>query len=122
MGYDVITWDYTNDLIIPVFRIWIVNRKNYSKYAYTGFGCHISPEIALGIIKNVSELIKKKVGGGVYYIDLTKPGMDVKVVRIIITGDFQTMNFPLISEVILDFKYYFRGDQYQDIFSNAQEE
>jgi hypothetical protein len=47
MGYDVITRDYTNDVTIPVFRTWIVNRNNFSTYAYTGFGCHVSPEIAI---------------------------------------------------------------------------
>lgn len=166
MGYDIITRDYTNDLKIPVFRTWIVNRNNYSRYAYNGFGCHISSEIALErsiteavqiedwsdtggdidsdmitlpvlskslvnlynqhflvnkdilgmtdqittikepifelnntyeVIKNVSNLIRDKVGGDVYYVELTKPYMGVKIARVIITGDFQKMNVPLLS-------------------------
>lgn len=166
MGYDIITRDYTTDLKIPVYRTWIVNRNDYSRYAYNGFGCHISPEIALErsiteavqiedwsdtggdidsdmitlpvlskslvnlynqhhlvnkdilgktdkvttigepifalnssyeVIKNVANLVKDKVGGDVYYVDLTKPGMNVKVARTVITGDMQKMNIPLIS-------------------------
>ncbi|MBB4827134.1 thiazole/oxazole-forming peptide maturase SagD family component [Sporosarcina luteola] len=166
MGYDIITRDYTNDLNIPVFRTWIVDRNDYSRYAYTGFGCHISPEIALersiteavqiddwsssggvidsemitlpvlsnslvnlynqhhlvnkdifgetdkitkigkpifemdssyDVIKNVAKLIKEKIGGDVYFVDLTKPDMNVKVVRTIVTGDIQQMNIPLLS-------------------------
>ncbi|MCL2188213.1 MAG: YcaO-like family protein [Defluviitaleaceae bacterium] len=166
MGYDVITRDYTNDIGVPVFRTWMVDRKNYSKYAYNGTGCHISPEIALersiteaiqsndssdyggnaepdvmtqeamlksqvnlynqhflinkdvlgktdktttigepilgmdssyNIIKKVADQVKEKVGGDVYYVDMTKPGMNVKVVKVIITGDIQTINVPMIS-------------------------
>lgn len=166
LGYDIMTRDYTNDLGVPVFRTWIVNRDDYSRYAYSGLGCHVSPEIALersiteavqvddwshydgpidsGMISHsvlmnsliniynqhflvnkdilgktnkktkieapifemnssyegiqkLTELLKEKTGGDVYYIDLTKPGMDVKVVRTIITGDFQQMNIPLLS-------------------------
>ncbi|RRD40892.1 hypothetical protein EII29_00110 [Leptotrichia sp. OH3620_COT-345] len=166
MGYDIITRDYTNDLEIPVFRTWIINKNDYSRYAYNGFGCHISPEIALErsiteavqvddwsdsggdidsdmitlsvlseslvnlynqhflvnkdilgktnkttiigkpifklnssyqVIKNVTKLLKDKLGGDVYYVELTKPGMNIKVARTIITGDIQKMNIPLIS-------------------------
>lgn len=165
LGYDVITRDYTNNLGIPIFRTWLVNKNNYSQYAYYGLGCHISPELALersiteavqtndrtdyggdigsdsltqailkeslvnlynqhhlvnkdilgrtdksttigkpifdmdssgGIIKKLSEHIKKKINGDVYYVDLTKPGMNIKVVRTIITGEIQHMNEPLI--------------------------
>jgi len=166
MGYDIITRDYTNDLKIPVYRTWIVNRDNYSNYAHTGFGCHISPEIALersiseavqtndisdhggtiesdmmttsalsesmvslynqhylvqkdilgktskktkigeplfemsstlDIVRKVSALVTKKIGGDILYVDLTKPGMNVKVVKTIATGDIQHLGFPLIS-------------------------
>lgn len=166
MGYDIITRDYTTDLKIPVYRTWIVNKNDYSRYAYNGFGCHILPEIALersiteavqiedwsdtggdidsdmitlpvlsnslvnlynqhflvnkdilgkihrtttigepifdltssyDLIKNVAKLVKDKVGGDVYYVELTKPDMNVKVVRTIITGDIQNMNIPLLS-------------------------
>lgn len=166
MVYEIITRDYTNDLTIPVFRTWIVDRNNYSRYAYNGFGCHISPEIALErsiteavqvedrsdfgvdidsdmitlpvlstslvnlynqhflvnkdilgetnkitrigeplfelkssyeVIKNVTKLLKEKIGGDAYYVELTKPNMNVKVVRTIITGDIQKMNIPLLS-------------------------
>lgn len=166
MGYEIITRDYTNDLKIPVFRTWIVNRNDYSRYAYNGFGCHVSPEIALErsiteavqvddwsisegelesdmitpqllskslvnlynqhflvnkdifgktdrktiieepifemnssyeVIKNVANLIRDKVGGDVYYVEMTKPGMNVKIARTVITGDFQKMNVPLLS-------------------------
>ena len=166
MGYDVITRDYTNDIEIPVFRTWIVDRNNYTKYAYNGTGCHVSPEIALErsiteaiqsndssdyggnigsdlinqdvllkskvnlynqhflinkdvlgetdkttiisepsfeiessykLIKKVAKQVKEKVGGDVYYVDITKPGMDVKVAKVIITGDIQQMNIPMIS-------------------------
>lgn len=47
LGYEIITRDYTNDTKIPVFRTWIVNKNDFSQYAYNGLGCHISPEIAL---------------------------------------------------------------------------
>jgi hypothetical protein len=50
------------------------------------------------VIKNVCELIKEKVGGDVYYIDLTRQEMDVKLVKVVaLGGDFQAMNFPIIS-------------------------
>lgn len=166
MGYDIITRDYTNDIGVPVFRTWMVDRSNYSKYAYNGTGCHISPEIALErsiteaiqsndssdyggnadpdvitqeallkskvnlynqhflinkdvlgktdktttigepilgmdssykIIKKVAKQVKEKVGGDVYYVDITKPGMNVKVVKVVITGDIQLINVPMIS-------------------------
>ncbi|MCL1936281.1 MAG: YcaO-like family protein [Defluviitaleaceae bacterium] len=164
MGYDIITRDYTNDLSIPVFRTYIVNRNNYSQYAYNGFGCHILPEIALersitealqfcdsifggkenslvnknvlakslsnlynqhflvnkdilgncdkvtsitkpifefnssyDVIKKVTDLVKKKIDGDVFYVELTKPNMNIKVVRVIITGDIQRLNYPLLS-------------------------
>lgn len=48
-------------------------------------------------IKKLSKLISEKVNGDVLYVDMTKHGMDVKIVRTIITGDFQQMNIPLIS-------------------------
>lgn len=48
-------------------------------------------------MRQVANLIKKKVGGDVYYVDLTKTGMNVKIARTVITGDFQRMNIPLIS-------------------------
>lgn len=164
MGYDIITRDYTNDLTIPVFRTYITNRENFSQYSYNGFGCHISPEIALersvteaaqfcdslfggsksslvtrsvlstslvnlynqhfvvnkdvlgktdkktvigkpafefnssyDLIQKITSLIKDKIGGDVYYVELTKPGMNVKVVRTIVTGEIQRMNHPIIS-------------------------
>lgn len=196
MGYDIITRDYTNDLGIPVFRTWIVDRDNYSKYAYTGFGCHVSPEIAIersiteavqtneridgggdleadlitqnvltesmvslynqhflvnkdilgktdkirtigepivemsssyDVINKVVGLIKEKVGGDVYYVDLTKPGMDIKVVRVIITGDFQTMNFPIISASKRMFEFGIRcgysdkKSTYEELFMGAHQ-
>lgn len=49
------------------------------------------------VINNVAKLVKDKVGGDVYYVELTKPGMNVKVIRTVITGDMQKMNIPLIS-------------------------
>lgn len=167
MGYDIITRDYTTDLGISVYRTWIINKNDYSRYAYNGLGCHTLPELALersiteavqvddwsdtgGKIESdmiteevlnkslvnlynqhflvnkdvfgktdkkvpirkplfnniessydammqVASLIKKKVGGDVYYVDLTKPGMNVKIARTVITGDFQRMNIPLVS-------------------------
>jgi len=166
MGYDIITRDYTTDLGIPVYRTWIVNKNDYSRYAYNGLGCHVLPELALersiteavqvedwsdtggdidsnmiteevlnkslvnlynqhflvnkdvfgktekqvpirkslfnikssyDTMRQVANLIKKKVGGDVYYVDLTKTGMNVKIARTVITGDFQRMNIPLIS-------------------------
>lgn len=174
MGYDLIIRDYTTDIGIPVFRTWIVNRNNYSQYAYSGFGCHVCPVIALErsvseaiqvndahfyagemdldvftndfliknpfslynqhhlttkdilgktdkittigspifdikssyeILKNVSALIKNKVGGDVYYVDMTKPNSNIKVVRVIATGDIQQMHDPLImlSERMFEF-------------------
>lgn len=166
MGYDIITRDYTTDIGIPVYRTWIINRNDYSRYAYNGLGCHISSELAFersiteavqvedrsdtgsdiesdmitdvvldkslvnlynqhflvnkdvfgktskmvslrkplfdmessyDVLIKVANLIKKKVGGDVYYVELTKPGMAVKIARTVITGDFQKMNIPLIS-------------------------
>lgn len=166
MGYDVITRDYTTDLEIPVYRTWIVNKNDYSRYAYNGLGCHVLPELALersiteavqvedwsdtgieiapdmltetilnkslitlynqhflvskdvfgevekavpireplfeetssyDILMKIAKKVKEKTGGDVYYINLTKPGMDVKIVRTVITGDFQKMNIPLIA-------------------------
>lgn len=163
-GFEIITRDYTNDLTIPVYRTYITNRKNFSQYSYNGFGCHISPEIALErsvteavqfcdglfggsenglitkdvlstslvnlynqhylvnkdiigntnnktlinaplfdydssyeLIQKITNLIKDKIDGDVYYVELTKPGMNVRVVRTIVTGEIQRMNHPIIS-------------------------
>lgn len=52
---------------------------------------------SLELIEKISNLIKEKIGGDVYYVELTKPGMDVKVVRVIVTGDIQRLNHPIIS-------------------------
>lgn len=49
------------------------------------------------LIQKITSLIKDKIGGDVYYVELTKPGMNVKVVRTIVTGDIQRMNHPIIS-------------------------
>ncbi|APZ48781.1 hypothetical protein BW721_03320 [Jeotgalibaca sp. PTS2502] len=49
------------------------------------------------LIQKITRLIKEKIGGDVYYVELTKPGMNVKVVRTIVTGDIQRMNHPIIS-------------------------
>ncbi|MCL1934768.1 MAG: YcaO-like family protein [Defluviitaleaceae bacterium] len=166
MGYTILTRDYTNDLGIPTFRTWIVNKKDYSRYAYMGFGCHVYPELALErsiteavqvedneefggnfdsdminlqvlnsslvnlynqhflvnkdilgktdkitkivefnkkfnssyeIIKYVSKIINEKIGGSIYFVDLSKPYMKTKVVRTVVTGDIQRMNIPLIA-------------------------
>lgn len=166
LGYDIITRDYTNDIGIPVYRTWIVDKLNYSKYAYMGFGCHISPELAiersiteavqiddwsetggevdadmidLSVLSNsliniynqhylvnkdifgkterttrieetnmqffsvtdaiikITDILKEKIGADIYYVDLSKDNLQTKVIRVIITGDFQLMNIPLIS-------------------------
>lgn len=166
-GYDIITRDYTNDIGIPVYRTWIVNPNDYSRYAYTGLGCHVIPEIALErsiteavqvddwsttgginfdagmmnlevlsesliniynqhflvnkdilgttdrrtsildsvieadstlqVLLDTAKKVSEAVNGHVYYVDLTKPGLETKVVRTIVTGDFQNMNIPLLS-------------------------
>lgn len=191
MGYDIITRDYTSDLGIPVYRTWIINKNDYSRYAYNGLGCHISPELALErsiteavqvddwsdtggeidssmitlevlnnsmtniynqhylvnkdifakckkmvpirediitaessyeAIKKIVEIINRKTKGNVYYVDLTKPGMDIKIIRTIITGDFQQMNIPLISVSKRMFKfgincgYDDKETRYEDLF------
>ena len=174
MGYDIVTRDYTSDLGIPVYRTWIVNKNDYSRYAYNGLGCHVSPELALersiteavqvddwsdtGVeldssmitlevlnssmtniynqhylvnkdifadrektvpireevlytessydaAKRIVELINPKTNGDVYYVDVTKPGMNIKIIRTIITGDFQRMNIPLLSVSNRMFKF-----------------
>lgn len=166
LGYDILTRDYTNDIGIPVYRTWIVDKNNYSKYAYMGLGCHISPEIALersiteavqiddwsetggevdsdmidlsvlsnsliniynqhylvnkdvfgeskykseikndsesmtstfSAIKKIVSLIKEKTGADVYFVDLSVSDINTKVVRVIVPGNFQIMNIPLIS-------------------------
>jgi len=191
MGYEVITRDYTNDIGIPVYRTWIVEPNNYSKYGYTGTGCHVLPEIALersiteaiqtndtadfggnaepslftqevllnstvnlynqhflvnkdvlgttdrvskfsksnfeykssyDLIKKVANQVKEKVGGDVYYIDLTKPGTDIKVARVIITGDIQYLNTPMLSvsertfDFGLKFGYSHKKPRYEELF------
>ena len=55
-GYEIVTRDYTNDIGIPVFRTWIVNSKNYNKYATNGFGASLDPEIALE--RSVTEAVQ----------------------------------------------------------------
>lgn len=50
------------------------------------------------IIKKISESIKEKVVGDVYCVSLTKPGMNVKVARVLLTGDIQKLNYPIISD------------------------
>lgn len=49
------------------------------------------------LIQKITTLIKDKIGGDVYFVELTKPDMDVKVVRTIVTGEIQRMNHPIIS-------------------------
>lgn len=196
MGYDIITRDYTNDLKIPVFRTWIVNRKDYSNYAYMGFGCHISPEIALErsiteatqtnnitdfsgyidssminqkalskslvnlynqhflinkdifgktdkvtkigepifelnsaheIIEKVSKWVKEKVEGDVFYVSLTKPDMNIEVVRVLITGDIQRANYPILSASKRMFEFGIRcgysdkKSTYEELFMGAHQ-
>lgn len=165
-GFDVICRDYTTDLGIPVFRTWIVNQNNYTHYAFSGFGCSVSPEIALERsiteavqsdnildplnplnnlvsqkelktnlnainnlsyfsrkdlwgktdkvtsisapvveLQNVSQVISDTVsqlqnrmpGCDVLYVDLTKEQIQIPTVRVIVTGDIQRLNFPLLS-------------------------
>ena len=47
LGYNLIIRDYTTDLKIPVIRSWISDPKNYTKYAFNGFGCSVDAELAL---------------------------------------------------------------------------
>lgn len=54
-------------------------------------------ESSLELIQKIAKKIKKEIDGNVYYVELTKPGMDVKVVRVIVTGDIQRLNHPIIS-------------------------
>lgn len=49
------------------------------------------------LIQKLTKLIKEKIGGDVYYVEMSKPGMNVKVVRTIVTGEIQRMNHPIIS-------------------------
>jgi len=49
--------------------------------------------------------VKEKVKGDVYYVDLSRPGMNTKVVRVLVTGDIQYMHAPLtyVSERAFEF-------------------
>lgn len=68
------------------------------------------------------ELINRKTNGDVYYVDVIKPGMNVKIVRTIITGDFQRMNIPLLSVRDRMFKFGIncgfddKETRYEDLF------
>lgn len=167
LGYRVIFRDYTNDLGFPVFRCWIVNPKNYTHYATSGFGSSLSAEIALersfteaiqsadilvnstktyfgrasakhlitsansfyslsyfqekdilgdaktntldiyeqynfstvkGAIRETTKRLSKCIQGcDILFVDLTKTGLDIPVVRVLITGNIQHLNLPIIS-------------------------
>lgn len=163
MGYKVIIRDYTTDIGIPVFRTWIVEPDNYSRFACSGVGCHLSQEIALersvteaiqsyekveevsyasvnqkflhesrvnlynqhflvnkdilsqtdkitlieqpfyekttsyDLIKEVSNRLKEKIGGDVYFLPLKKEGFDAEVVRVVATGNIQHHHYPIIA-------------------------
>lgn len=47
LGRKIVCRNYTNDIGIPVIRAWIVDPKNHSHYAISGFGASLLPEIAL---------------------------------------------------------------------------
>lgn len=74
------------------------------------------------ILMKIAKKVKEKTGGDVYYINLTKPGMDVKIVRTVITGDFQKMNIPLIAvcnrmfEFGINCGYSDKKTRYEDLF------
>ncbi len=46
-GFRIIIRNYTTDISIPVFKTWIVNDKDYSHYATSGFGANLNPDLAL---------------------------------------------------------------------------
>lgn len=71
-GYEIITRDYTNDLEIPVFRTWIVNPENYSKYATNGFGASLDPEIAFE--RSVTEAVQSAGGEDLVDIEIYERG------------------------------------------------
>lgn len=58
-GWNIISRDYTTDIGIPVIRTWLVNQKDYSSYAFNGFGCSLDPEIALE--RSVTEAIQSYI-------------------------------------------------------------
>lgn len=56
MGFNIIMRDYTTDLGIPVVRTWISDERNYTKYAFNGFGCSVDAELA--IERSVTEAVQ----------------------------------------------------------------
>ncbi|WP_300409447.1 YcaO-like family protein [Lagierella sp.] len=55
-GFEVISKNYTSDLGIPVIKSWIYNKKDYLKFAFSGFGASFIPEIALE--RSITEAIQ----------------------------------------------------------------
>lgn len=74
------------------------------------------------VIKRIVELIKSKTGSDVYFVDLSIEKLQTKVVRVIVIGNFQTMNIPLISvcDRLLDFgknlAYSDKKISYEELF------
>ena len=60
LGYKVISRDYSNDINIPVIRTWIINPKNYTDYATSGFGA--SPSAVVALERSITEAVQA-VGG-----------------------------------------------------------
>ena len=57
----------------------------------------IEADSTLQVLLDTAKKVSEAVNGHVYYVDLTKLGLETKVVRTIVTGDFQNMNIPLLS-------------------------
>ncbi|HEM5209878.1 TPA: YcaO-like family protein [Streptococcus suis] len=49
------------------------------------------------LIQQLAALVKERIGGDIYFVDLTKKGMDIKVVRVVVTGEIQRLNHPILS-------------------------
>lgn len=47
-GFRVVLRDYTTDFEIPVVKAWLINDRNYAHHAFSGFGAHLDPDIAVG--------------------------------------------------------------------------
>ena len=191
MGYQVVCRDYTNDIGLPVFRTWIMNPRNFTHFAYSGFGASISPEIALersfteamqgdavvnpnnpmnsnfsgkqlfkwvnslyclpyfykkdilgdAPIHSISDMPKAEMktvdnalqktldliqlrlpSADILYVDLTKDGINIPAVRVIITGDIQHLNIPPVSvsprtlNFCINMGYASKPAEYQELY------
>ncbi|MBF0780650.1 MULTISPECIES: hypothetical protein [unclassified Granulicatella] len=89
----------SNSLINIYNQHYLVNKDIFGKTdKKTSIGnpsIHI--DSTFDAINKIASILNENIGAKIYYVDLSKKDLKTKVVRVIITGDFQLMNIPLIS-------------------------